>query len=86
MIVALKNVVYGFNFPNEVKKIFSFVTGPNPLGLCEVSSLPSNDKQWLCFPAQKCGAVQLVVCNISIWPCLFILRLYDVKFVTTNCF
>ena len=65
MIVALKNIVYGFSFPNGVKKIFSCVTGPNPLGLCEVSSLPSSDnKQWLCFPAQKCGAVQLVVSNV----------------------
>ncbi|KFM74712.1 WD repeat domain phosphoinositide-interacting protein 4, partial [Stegodyphus mimosarum] len=60
MFVALKTQIHVFSFPNNPKKLFTFDTGVNPRGLCEVSPFPSSERQLLVFPGHYSGSVQIV--------------------------
>ncbi|XP_035221954.1 WD repeat domain phosphoinositide-interacting protein 4-like [Stegodyphus dumicola] len=60
MFVALKTQIHVFSFPNNPKKLFTFDTGGNPRGLCEVSPFPSSERQLLVFPGHYSGSVQIV--------------------------
>lgn len=61
LVVICCRQIHVFSFPHSPRRLFTCETRDNPLGLCEVSPLPSADRHILCFPAHKVGAVQLVV-------------------------
>lgn len=61
LVVVCCRQIHVFSFPHSPRRLFTCETRDNPLGLCEVSPLPSADRHILCFPAHKVGAVQLVV-------------------------
>ncbi|XP_045618016.1 WD repeat domain phosphoinositide-interacting protein 4 isoform X1 [Procambarus clarkii] len=60
LVVVCRRQIHVFSFPHSPRRLFTCETRDNPLGLCEVSPLPSADRHILCFPAHKLGAVQLV--------------------------
>lgn len=60
LIVAVINSIHVFSFPTPIEKQFSLDTRENMRGLCEVSPLPSAERQILIFPGHKIGSVQIV--------------------------
>ncbi|MCL4120864.1 UNVERIFIED_CONTAM: hypothetical protein GTU68_041406 [Idotea baltica] len=60
IIVALRRSVHVLSFPNHSELLYSAETGKNPLGLLELTPGPNCDRNIICFPAQKRGAVQIV--------------------------
>lgn len=60
LFVAQRNQIHVFSFPNNPAKLFTFDTGENPKGLCEVSPFPSSERQLLIFPGHYSGTIQIV--------------------------
>ncbi|KAB7508074.1 WD repeat domain phosphoinositide-interacting protein 4 [Armadillidium nasatum] len=60
IVIAIKNEIYVYSFPNHTELLFSFEKLYNPKGLLELTPAPNNDRNIICFPAQKRGAVQIV--------------------------
>jgi len=60
MVVAEKNHIHIFSFPNNLKKLYTIDTRDNPKGLCEVSMYSSSERQMLCYPGHKIGSIQLL--------------------------
>ncbi|KFO22514.1 WD repeat domain phosphoinositide-interacting protein 4-like [Fukomys damarensis] len=58
IVIALRNRIYVYSFPDSPRKLFEFDTRDNPKGLCDLC--PSREKQLLVFPGRKCGSLQLV--------------------------
>lgn len=54
-MLALRNRIYVYSFPNNPRKLFEFDTQDNLKGLCNLC--PSLQKQLLVFPANKCGSL-----------------------------
>lgn len=50
-----------FSFPTPITHIMKLETRPNPLGLCEVSSLESSEKQVIVYPGNKIGSIHIMV-------------------------
>ncbi|XP_054717618.1 WD repeat domain phosphoinositide-interacting protein 4-like [Uloborus diversus] len=60
LFVAQRTQIHVFCFPNNPAKLFTFDTGVNPRGLCEVSPFPSSERQLLVFPGHISGSIQIV--------------------------
>lgn len=50
-----------FSFPGPIQHIMKLETRPNPMGLCEVSSLETAEKQLIVYPGNKIGSIHILV-------------------------
>ncbi|XP_071955912.1 WD repeat domain phosphoinositide-interacting protein 4-like [Antedon mediterranea] len=58
LIVAQRNRIYVYSFPENPTKLVAFDTRDNPTGILEIS--PGQNRQLLGFPGHKLGSLQLV--------------------------
>lgn len=60
MIVALQREIHVFSFPTPVRRLLTLETRDNPMGLVEIATFATAQRQLLAFPGHKLGSVQLV--------------------------
>lgn len=60
MVVALQREIHVFSFPTPVRRLLTLETRDNPMGLVEIATFATAQKQLLAFPGHKLGSVQLV--------------------------
>jgi len=66
IIVATQSQIDLFSFPTPISHIMKLETRPNPMGLCEVSSLETSEKQVIVYPGNKIGSIHIMdVSNLN---------------------
>ena len=78
MAVVLEYSIYLVRWLNNASAQRVLQTPSNPLGLCEITTLPNAPKRLLVAPGHKVGSVQMMV-SIIIWTRLVRLLLFDIS-------
>lgn len=60
MVVALQREIHVFSFPTPIRRLLTLETRDNPMGLMEIATFATAQRQLLAFPGHKLGSVQLV--------------------------
>lgn len=60
MVVALQREIHVFSFPTPIRRLLTLETRDNPMGLVEIATFATAQRQLLAFPGHKLGSVQLV--------------------------